>query len=233
MQMKRVINGMTFNTDTSTLLARASWTLPDTYSPHFGSECDGELYQTRGGAFFVITTIHTKDSDGDPVDKVECEPMSTERANAWMNGDVEIIRNRFEEPPEAEAESEPGSTIYVRVPIALKRDVDAAAKEAKLSGNAWTMRCIESCLEFPRQLVEIWSIAKGLSAPWSSDTIGKDRDLDQYKLKLATKALDDIGDLVITFAEERFGTNDLSKISGAERVLMEPSFGRRYQPYPE
>jgi hypothetical protein len=63
-----------------------------------------------------------------------------------MEGDVEVFRNPFEDPPEATAEAEPGATIYIRVPASLKRSVDEAAKSEKLSGNVWAMRCVEHCL---------------------------------------------------------------------------------------
>jgi hypothetical protein len=148
-QMKRIIDGKTYNTETSTLVATSGWQLQDERSPHYGSECEGELYQTRGGAFFLVVTIHTETRDGEPIDKVECTAMSAEKANAWVvkGHDIEIVRDVFGEPPEAEAEDEPGATIYIRVPAALKRSVDEAAKEAKVSGNVWAMRCIERCLE--------------------------------------------------------------------------------------
>ena len=38
----------------------------------------------------------------------------------------------LEEPPEAEAEEAPGATIYIRVPVSLKSQIEAAAREAKL-----------------------------------------------------------------------------------------------------
>jgi predicted HicB family RNase H-like nuclease len=148
--MKRIVDGLTYNTDTSTLLARAEWE-PNQWSPYSGAECEGELYQTRGGAFFLVTTIHIpedRERGLEPRDKVEFAAMTAERAQAWMlEGDVEVYRNPFEEPPEAEAEPEGGATIYIRVPAALKRDVDEAAQEAKVSVNVWAMRCLERCLE--------------------------------------------------------------------------------------
>jgi hypothetical protein len=236
-EVKRIVDGLTYNTDTSTLLAKAEWQLDDQWSPYNGAECEGELYQTRGGAFFLVTTIHTKDADGEPRDKVEFAPMTAERAHEWLlEGDVEVYRNPFEDPPEAAAEAESGATIYIRVPASLKRDVDEAARGAKVSGNVWAMRCVERCLEgFPNELTAIWAIARGLTGPWSSDS--KDAELDSYKLTTAVRALDEIGDLVESFARERFGTDDLSKIDGADRFLDDPSEGgeinRRYQPYPE
>jgi hypothetical protein len=233
--MKRIVNGLTYNTDTSTLLAKAEWTLDDSWSPHHGMECEGELYQTRGGAFFLVTTIHTKDAEGEPKDKVEVESMTDQRTQEWLlDGDVEVYRNPFEDPPEATAETETGATIYLRVPAALKRDVDEAAGKAKTSGNVWAMRCVEQCLEgFPKEMTAIWSIARGLTASWNDD---KNEDATAYKLKTAVEALEEIADLVSNFAKRRFGTDDLSKISEAESFLHGPEqndISRRFRPYEE
>src|SRR5262245_54984553 len=97
------------------------------------------------------------------------------------------------------------------------------------------MRCVEHCLEgFPEELTAIWSIARGLTAPWRGDP--KDAELDASKLTTAVQALHEIGDLVERFGEGRFGTADLSKIREAERFLMGPegdTLNRRYQPYPQ
>jgi hypothetical protein len=236
-KLKRIVDGLTYNTNTSTLLAKAEWELEDQWSPYNGAECEGELYQTRGGAFFLVTTIHTKDADGEPRDKVELAPMTAERAQAWLlEGDVEVYRNPFGDPPEAEAEAETGATIYLRVPAALKRDADEAAREAELSGNAWALRCVERCLEgFPKEMTAIWSIARGLVAPWYGDKFGQDTELDSYKLTTAVKALDEIGDLVGSFARSRFGTDDLHQIPEADWFLCRPEgadLNRRFQPYP-
>ena len=38
--MKRIVDGRTCNTETSTLVARAEWEV-DNYSPYAGSECEG------------------------------------------------------------------------------------------------------------------------------------------------------------------------------------------------
>ena len=147
--MKRIVNGLTYNTETAALIATSEWTNRDQNSPNFGCECEGELYQTRGGAFFVVVTTHIPEtSDSAARDKVEFDPMTAQRAQAWMlEGDVEVVRNPFDEPPEAEAENEAGATIYIRVPAVLKRSVDAAATKAGVSVNVWAMRCIERCLK--------------------------------------------------------------------------------------
>ena len=236
--MKRIINGLTFNTDTSILLAKAEWNLENQRSPYNGAKCEGRLYQTRGGAFFLVTIIHLANGNLELKEKVEFAPMTAERAQAWLlEGDVEVYRNHFEDPPEAAAETETGATIYIRVPPALKWDVDEAARKAEVSGNVWAMRCVERCLEgFPDEMTAIWAIARGLTAPWSSDKPGDDAELDSYKFATAVKALNEIGDLVEDFAKMRFGTDDLSKIFNAERFLDGPegaSLNRRFQPYPQ
>jgi len=144
--MKRIINGLTYNTATSTLLARAEWQVSDPFDPHDGRERQAELYQTRGGAFFLaITTEIPADSDRDARQKVEFEVMTDGQAREWMLGenDVEVFKNPFEDPPEAGAEQEPGTTIYLRVPPALKKAVADAAEIAGISLNEWAIRCFE------------------------------------------------------------------------------------------
>jgi hypothetical protein len=96
------------------------------------------------------------------------------------------------------------------------------------------MRCVEHCLEgFPNEMTAIWSIARGLTAPWGSDK-NEDAEVDPYKSKTMVKALNEIGDLVENFAKRRCGTDDLSKISEAERFLLGPeqdNLNRRFRPY--
>src|SRR6516162_2341299 len=55
-------------------------------------------------------------------------------------------------------------------------------------------------------------------------------------LTTAVEALDEIADLVESFARSRFGTDDLSKITEADRFLCGPEgadLSRRFQPYPK
>jgi predicted HicB family RNase H-like nuclease len=144
--MKRIVNGVTYNTETSTPIGR--------------SEYDGDngpvvetLYQTRGGAFFLHeeeTRRMWNQRERTHEEKVSHTfmPTSSDDAHKWlMEGDVEVFSNPFEDPPEATAEAEAGSTIYVRVPASLKRRVEEAAKGEGVSGNVWSMRCVERCLD--------------------------------------------------------------------------------------
>ena len=145
--MKRIIDGVTYNTDTSTKLATSGY---ETNYNHVERPCLGTLYQTRGGAYFVHELIELgwDREEEDNAFRHRCSALSSEQAHKWiMTGDVDILHNPFEEPPEAVAENEPSSTIYVRVPASLKQRIEAAAKADGLSGNAWTMRCVERCLQ--------------------------------------------------------------------------------------
>jgi predicted HicB family RNase H-like nuclease len=144
--MKRIVDGVTYNTDTATRLARSVW--EDTP----GEEVTGILYQTRGGAFFVHTyaekEVWIERIGGTEKREVsQFEPLSAKDAHEWiMTGEVEVFSNPFEDPPEATAEPEPGATIYIRVPMALKKSVDEAARAASVSSNVWAMRCLERCV---------------------------------------------------------------------------------------
>jgi predicted HicB family RNase H-like nuclease len=147
-EMKRIVNGVTYNIDTSTRLAESRWERHD--EPD--KEYFGTLYETRGGAFFVDLEItRQRWNEAKHIQETEVinefEPLSPDQAQKWLlEGDVEIFRNPFGDPPEAAAESEPGATIYIRLPASLKRSVDDAARAANLSANVWAMRCLERCL---------------------------------------------------------------------------------------
>lgn len=161
--MKRIINGVTYNTATSTALARSSW-------DGNRGRITGTLYQTRGGAFFVhgeekFERWNEREDKAEEVTEHWFDPLGPEGAHEWiMEGEVEVFHNPFDDPPEAAEEAEPGATIYIRVPASLKQRVEEAAREAKLSGNVWSMRCVERCLEqkslydYP-DLVLIWTVA--------------------------------------------------------------------------
>jgi hypothetical protein len=145
--MKKIVNGVTYNTQTSTALARSTW------EPEQHTTVQGTLYQTRGGAFFVdersIRSIWNELA-GEEEEKVSNSfiPMSAEQAQKWMmEGEVEVFSNPFEDPPEAVAERDAGATIYIRVPAALKKQVDEAAATVNMSANVWAMRCLENCLK--------------------------------------------------------------------------------------
>lgn len=133
--MKRIIDGKTYNTDTSTLIARDLWA--------GNGEFQEELYLTRGGSFFTVVS-EPYNPDAPPA---MFTPKTKEEAGQFIQDgtDLELYDTSiFAEPPEAaEEEGEPEATLYIRVPRSLKDICEARAKEAGLSLNSWVLRCVE------------------------------------------------------------------------------------------
>ncbi|WP_149312388.1 toxin-antitoxin system HicB family antitoxin [Methylobacterium sp. P1-11] len=131
--MKRIIEGKTYNTETSTRIAKA---------PQHEDEMDqfDLLYQTRHGAFFCYYGGETP--FGDPFENLK--PLSPSEAQAWLEryNFVDEIEKLFGEQPEA---GEAESRITVRIPDSLKIRIEALAKSNGQSLNAWIMRCLETC----------------------------------------------------------------------------------------
>lgn len=137
--MKRIINGVTYNTDTATAVARSWW--EDWEKDN--ERVESWLYLTRGGAFFLV---HHQASEDVPI----FEPVAErEDVDKWLTtGEVELFdQSVFQEPPEASAEREPEATLYIRVPRRLKERIEARAEADDLSLNAWVMRCVERCAQ--------------------------------------------------------------------------------------
>jgi hypothetical protein len=158
--MKWVVEGVAYNTATSTLLAKKEWhEEQEDEQGRLGPFVEATLYQTQKGAYFVhkLTSWWNEVLEQHEARRDDCSPMTAEQASAWLlKGNVQIIHNPFPfgEVPEAAAETEPGATIYLRVPATLKHRVDKAASAAGMSSNAWVMRCIEACLATsPSQLM--------------------------------------------------------------------------------
>ncbi len=230
--MKRIIDGVTYNTDTSTLIAlhQGKWEKDD------GIEYDFMewLYQTRGGAFFVHE--HLEGGYRDP----ETEEWRTkvsdaftakthEEAAAWLHetDNVEVFSNVLGEPPEATAEQEKGATIYIRVPASLKACVDRAALDQKLSGNAWAIRCVEQCLEdkdlhdLP-ELAYIWEIAATFRA----------HDDGEWSREKSIEAVSEIADYAEDLAKRLFGNDDFAKLGYDSNFDMNTAYLRKkYEPY--
>lgn len=133
--MKRIIEGKTYNTETATCIA--TW-----------FENTSGLWVTRGGAFFK-SNLDPKTEEGD------LSPVTREEAEQWARGEllpVELLNTDiFAEPPEAADDTDPEATIYLRVPLPLKRQIEDEASKASQSVNAWAMKCMESCLDKLRQ----------------------------------------------------------------------------------
>jgi predicted HicB family RNase H-like nuclease len=145
--MKRIVNGVTYNTQTSALIARWQQAAGD----RDPTSKTIDLYKTRGGAFFLHTreAWHVRNDETNEWEqkyREGCDPMMRDEAQKWvMKDNTEIYDDReFGLPPEAAAEEVPSATIFARVPQSLKARVDAAAGAANLSINAWALRCMAS-----------------------------------------------------------------------------------------
>jgi predicted HicB family RNase H-like nuclease len=75
-------------------------------------------------------------------------PINRKYAEEWIleGKEAKIFNNSFGDPPEAAADSSTGETMLLRMPSALKRRIEEAAKADDVSMNAFMLRCIESCL---------------------------------------------------------------------------------------
>jgi hypothetical protein len=148
--MKRIYDGKTYNTDTSEKIAQM-----ESEEAVFQSdpiEWEDTLFQTRGGAFFVVQkkTWTDRDKKGElgRREKFMFQPMTeTEAHDFIMRVGAQVFHNPFEDPPEAENDEERGATVFVRTSTDFKHRIDRAAEKAGLSTNAWALRCFKNCLK--------------------------------------------------------------------------------------
>jgi predicted HicB family RNase H-like nuclease len=155
--MKRIINGVTYNTDTSTMIARAEEIEPGWKDGTGGDRDVLTLYQTRLGAFFIhrdtVSLRRGIRGEWEEDEHHTFDAMTRAEAHKWVLGHdgVELLSDVFEEPPEAAEETSPGATLYIRVPSSLKDRIEAAAASDKLSVNAWAIRCMEGCVAYQQK----------------------------------------------------------------------------------
>lgn len=127
MGYKRIINGKSYNTETSTLVHEVSGREESNY--------DG-LYQTKHGAFFLWWYDVAREASG-------IKPMSDDEAQKWLERlDVPaaLLEQYFGDFPEAGASE---SRITLRLPGNLYKRVSASAAAANLSLNTYLMRLLE------------------------------------------------------------------------------------------
>lgn len=122
--MKRIINGVSYNTDTATVVAWYD------YVGDEGIEREATVYQTRGGGFFVV---HSWEEDG-------------RRRHSFEPTDRSLIADMIGPSALQGQQSEPEATIYLRVPASLKKRIEEHAKLEGLSVNSFALRCFERCI---------------------------------------------------------------------------------------
>jgi hypothetical protein len=196
--MKRIIDGVTYNTDTATLVAQS-------VIENEGVTNDCDLYQNRAGVYFGVdkVTAPYRDKRGEWQERITYDwtavgDAAAARKYAEQYG-MTILRDIEDMPPEATA-GEKMATVYLRVTPTLKTELDEAAAEDKVSGNLWATKCLERCLN-NRQGYDLEELVKiGLIASAFTDE-EQDRDL-------CMEALHRIADLVEPLARKITGIDD-------------------------
>lgn len=198
MSMKRIIDGVTYNTDTATLVAQS-------VIENEGVTNDCDLYQNRAGVYFGVdkVTAPYRDKRGEWQERISYDWTAVGDAAAARKYaeqyNMTILRDIEDMPPEATA-GEKMATVYLRVTPTLKTDLDEVASEEAVSGNLWATRCLERCLNNRqgRNLEDLLQI--GLIAGAFVDE-EQDRDL-------CMKALHRIANLVEPLARKITGIDD-------------------------
>ena len=136
-QCKRIIDGKTYNTETSTRLA--GWDNDE--GPYDAGQ---HLYLNRYGAFFLYDYA----SDGPYGPEENPVPLTPDQTRKWLeehrSHEVDLFESLFGKQPEAGS----GEVKYtLRMPESLRDRLAAAAKGNKQSLNAWIIRCLERCIE--------------------------------------------------------------------------------------
>jgi hypothetical protein len=136
--MKQIVDGKLYDTETAKMVAKWFW----------GSENgqgDKTLYINKNGAFFVM------DEDAPEYDEHVVEPRLRPHTreqvqNLLLHAEkLEVFdQDLLPLPPEATPEDiEPTATIYLRVPMSLKRRVEDAALRSGHTITALTVQCLK------------------------------------------------------------------------------------------
>jgi len=124
---KRIIDGKTYNTETSTQLGEEE-----------GPYRSYALFKTRHGAYFLY--FDNKDEpELDPI--IPIEPNEAQR---WMERccSTDRVEAEFGEMPDAGDEE---ARITLRIPDSLRKRIAVIAESHNQSLNAWILRCVERC----------------------------------------------------------------------------------------
>ena len=125
-RLKKIIGGMTYDTQTSTLITGGD----DEWSSNWW-----QLYQTRHGAFFTVV-----------FDGYGCgiRPKTDEEARVLVEGHANHLYEQvFGAAPEAGAAER---RLTVRMPAGLARRIENAAKAVSLNTNAYILRKMEQAV---------------------------------------------------------------------------------------
>ena len=152
-QMKRIIDGSTYNTDTATLVAETTYGGDD-------GPVEVQLFQTPAGVYFNVDTTMTSrmNRHGETQERTTYEWLvvgdaAAARAKCEEWG-LTIIRDIEDMPPEAEP-GEKMATLYIRLPPSLKSAIETRATSQGASVNVFALRCLEGCVREQRALEDM------------------------------------------------------------------------------
>jgi hypothetical protein len=122
--MKRIIDGQSYNTETSTKLYSVE-------NPYSGAWVG--LYQTRLGAFFRVGVDHDGEEIFEPISDIEAQKLTEKHANHLVEKYFDVVEGGSAE-----------RRLTVRLPVNLARRVEEAALAKNISVNTYLMRAAES-----------------------------------------------------------------------------------------
>ncbi len=140
--MKRIIDGVTYDTGTATLVAESvRWGEPQ--SKYDGRERLSRLYVTPAGRYFELGKFRGRNVTY----ALTIRPVDA--------GDVSDFKDRdgrklWPVNPDAypdAGETDPAEKIFIRVPKVLKRQIEAQAVDDGLSVDTWMARIAQRALE--------------------------------------------------------------------------------------
>jgi len=148
--MRRIVNGRTYDTGASTLVAKSEYDDRDNLR-YPGLEGELSLFQTPAGAYFLLDAFRfrRKDRQGgwEIVQSAEITPLDRERAQRWLLETEEVrpiaIGGDLALPPDERGEIGGSAVIVLRLSPLAKRNIELAARAAGLSVNAYGLRCAE------------------------------------------------------------------------------------------
>lgn len=141
--LKRVIDGKSYNTATSTLIHHVELSTHETYGPGF--EHCLQLYRTRFGKFFLVerneSYLNAASGESDLRDNLF--PLDQDQALKWMEKHCNEKVEKYIDVPEA---GDPSTTLTLRMDRALKNLLNAAALKEGVSMNVWCVRILEEAV---------------------------------------------------------------------------------------
>jgi hypothetical protein len=124
--MKRIIDGVTYDTDTATGVFSTAGL--NVLTPVFWA-----LFQTRHGAFFRVTSGRGDTYDFEPLTDQQAQKLLERHAN-------HLVEQYFGQLPEyGSAEKR----LTLRMPIGLYRRIESVANALKLDVNKYIQRSLE------------------------------------------------------------------------------------------